>query len=296
MFKTNATGATVDNHYQNKDVGGGIAGTEIDADDGNITQDELTSAVEQAGLTLDPSGTDRDQIAEAMLLVGAGASSCFLTGGSGVSLYNLSMHNGAILAPSSYAKMYGFQVNFQNIYINTGTAQLNFEGLGTRDIYFNGAPLTGGEITLGEAYFIFNVSLNRWDYIHTGGVNNIADGSVSMAKLNNGATEGDNVRSRVFKAFCLFSGTAPTPAEIEALNVSSITDFGLGRYDVNMTVGLGSTYVCGVAGSVTTDLALHGDNSINNWIISSTKVGIQCWGGDTIKANWDQVFFWAMKP
>ena len=68
MFKTTALDS-VANAYVDKDVGGGTPGTRLEADDRNIIQDEIVNVVEGAGLPLDPTGADRDQLLQAINLI-----------------------------------------------------------------------------------------------------------------------------------------------------------------------------------------------------------------------------------
>lgn len=69
MFKTTALDS-VANAYVDKDVSTSTPGTRLEADDRNIIQDELVNAIEGAKLTLDPTGVNRDQLLEAILVLG----------------------------------------------------------------------------------------------------------------------------------------------------------------------------------------------------------------------------------
>ena len=61
MFKTTALDH-VANEYVDKNVGASIPGTRLEADDRNILQDELVAIVEELGITLDATGTNRNQL------------------------------------------------------------------------------------------------------------------------------------------------------------------------------------------------------------------------------------------
>jgi hypothetical protein len=65
------------------------------------------------------------------------------------------------------------------------------------------------------------------------------DNTVTMAKLSTSATEADNVKQRVAKAWVKFNGTG-TPAIDDDFNVSSISDGGTGIFTVNFSSNLGN--------------------------------------------------------
>jgi len=67
----------------------------------------------------------------------------------------------------------------------------------------------------------------------------VADGGVTVAKLSTSATEADNVKKRVAKAWVNFSGTG-TPAIQEDFNFTSITDNGTGDYTLSFTANMSS--------------------------------------------------------
>lgn len=77
MFKTTALDS-VANEYV--DEVGVTPGTRLEADDRNIIQDELVNAVEGAGLTLDAGGTNRDQLLEAMSILGLTSKNVLING------------------------------------------------------------------------------------------------------------------------------------------------------------------------------------------------------------------------
>lgn len=77
MFKTTALDS-VANAYV--DEVGVTPGTRLEADDRNIIQDELVSAVEGAGLTLDATGVNRDQLLEALLILGRTTKNFIING------------------------------------------------------------------------------------------------------------------------------------------------------------------------------------------------------------------------
>jgi hypothetical protein len=61
----------------------------------------------------------------------------------------------------------------------------------------------------------------------------VADGDVTMAKLSTSATETDNVRQKVCKAWAYFNGT--TLSINDSHNVASLTDTAAGHITVNFT-------------------------------------------------------------
>lgn len=79
MFKTTALDS-VGNAYVDKDVGTSTPGTRLEADDRNIVQDELVNLVEGKGLTLDPTGVNRDQILEAVDIAGITTKNAIING------------------------------------------------------------------------------------------------------------------------------------------------------------------------------------------------------------------------
>lgn len=77
MFKTTALNSTANRFI---DEVGVTPGTRLEAADKNIWMDELVNAVEGAGLTLDVTGANRDQLLEAMLIVGRTAKNFIING------------------------------------------------------------------------------------------------------------------------------------------------------------------------------------------------------------------------
>ena len=67
----------------------------------------------------------------------------------------------------------------------------------------------------------------------------IADGAVTLGKVDATATEANNVKQRVAKAWVKFNGTG-TPSIDDDFNVSSITDGGTGIFTVNFSSNLGN--------------------------------------------------------
>ena len=65
----------------------------------------------------------------------------------------------------------------------------------------------------------------------------VADGGVTVAKLSASATEADNVKQRVAKAWVNFKGDG-TVAILDDFNVSSITDNGVGQFTITFTVAM----------------------------------------------------------
>ena len=75
----------------------------------------------------------------------------------------------------------------------------------------------------------------------------VTDGSVTVAKLSTSATESDNVKQRVAKAWINYN--ASTAAITDDFNVSSITDVGTGIFTITLSTAMSSSsYV--VAGTV----------------------------------------------
>lgn len=66
----------------------------------------------------------------------------------------------------------------------------------------------------------------------------VTDGSVTVAKLSTSATEADNVKQRVCKAWMTFNTSSGTPSILDDFNFSSITDSGVGIFTLNFTVAM----------------------------------------------------------
>ena len=77
MFKTTALNSTANRFI---DEVGVTPGTRLEADDHNIWMDELVNAVEGAGLTLDATGVNRDQLLEALLILGKTTKNFIING------------------------------------------------------------------------------------------------------------------------------------------------------------------------------------------------------------------------
>lgn len=67
-----------------------------------------------------------------------------------------------------------------------------------------------------------------------------ADGSITVAKLSTSATEADNVKQRVCKAWVNFNTSSGTPAILDDFNISSITDSGVGVFKPNFSSNMSS--------------------------------------------------------
>ena len=77
MFKTTALDSVANRFI---DELGAVAGTRLEADDHNIWMDELVNAVLAAGLTLDITGANRDQVAEAIIALSAAGRNAIING------------------------------------------------------------------------------------------------------------------------------------------------------------------------------------------------------------------------
>ena len=77
MFKTTALNSTANRFI---DEVGVTPGTRLEADDHNIWMDELVNAVEGAGLTLDATGVNRDQLLEALQILGKTTKNFIING------------------------------------------------------------------------------------------------------------------------------------------------------------------------------------------------------------------------
>jgi hypothetical protein len=71
----------------------------------------------------------------------------------------------------------------------------------------------------------------------------IPAGSVTYPMLSTSATEANNVAKRVARAWVNFNGQG-TVAIRDSVNVSSISDNGVGNYTINFTVSLGDADYC----------------------------------------------------
>ena len=167
MFKTNALNS-VGNAYVDEDTGSGTPGTRLEADDRNITQDELVNTIEGSGQTLDPSGdfTNNDQLGMAMAIYGAGgAGHCIDTGSI----------NDYVLSPESSRKgspilFDGLTLSFAPNIINNNESTVNYNGIGDKSIKkLGGVALGGGEIS-GGVVIKYNSTSDYFEIISSGGV------------------------------------------------------------------------------------------------------------------------------
>ena len=74
-----------------------------------------------------------------------------------------------------------------------------------------------------------------------------ADGSITVAKLSTSATEADNVKQRVCKAWINFNTSSGTPVILDDFNISSITDLGVGVFEPNFSSNMSSGDYAAVA-------------------------------------------------
>ncbi len=124
----------------------------------------------------------------------------------------------------------------------------------TVDVYLNGAKLIQGSdyslngtsgITLTQGasagdiieFSIRNASNSGLSAVDT---SQVIDEAVTFAKLSNSATETDNLRIRVARAWVQFSGYSSSGTNTafiikDSFNVSSVIDRGTGQYDIYFT-------------------------------------------------------------
>jgi hypothetical protein len=119
-------------------------------------------------------------------------------------------------------------------------------------------PSTGTTLTLGASGDTVTIPSGATIANSGTATGFVSDGDVTVAKLSTSATEADNVNQRVAKAWVNFNGTS-TVAINDDLNVTSITDLGVGLYTVNMTTALSSSSyaVSGCAGYDATTAQTH---------------------------------------
>lgn len=132
------------------------------------------------------------------------------------------------------------------------------------EVYLNGVRLVQGQdftlngtsgivLTQGAAaddiieFNIRNTSNSGFSAADTG---QIVDGAITSAKLSTSTTESVNVKKRVAFAWVKFNGAlAAASMKLDAYNVDSITDNGVGNYDVNFTTAASSADYASVASS-----------------------------------------------
>ncbi len=130
------------------------------------------------------------------------------------------------------------------------------------EVYLNGVRLVQGQdftlngtsgivltqgATVGDIieFNIRNTSNSGFSSADTG---QIVDGAITSAKLSTSATESLNVKKRVAFAWIKFNGAlAAASMKLDSYNVDSITDNGLGNYDVNFTTAASSADYASVA-------------------------------------------------
>ena len=135
------------------------------------------------------------------------------------------------------------------------------------EVYLNGVRLVQGQdftlngtsgivLTAGAAaddiieFNIRNTSNSGFSSADTG---QIVVGAITSAKLSTSTTESVNVKKRVAFAWIKFDGSlAAASMKLDSYNVDSITDNGLGNYDVDFTTAASSADYASVASSTAT--------------------------------------------
>jgi hypothetical protein len=130
------------------------------------------------------------------------------------------------------------------------------------EVYLNGVRLVQGQdftlngtsgivLTQGAAaddiieFNIRNTSNSGFSSADTG---QIVDGAITSDKLSTSGTESVNVKKRVAFAWIKFNGAlAAASMKLDSYNVDTITDNGLGNYDVNFTTAASSADYASVA-------------------------------------------------
>jgi hypothetical protein len=112
-----------------------------------------------------------------------------------------------------------------------------------------------------------------------------------MGHLYNGVPESDNTRNRVAKAWVYFDASTGTPIIEASLNIDSITDDGVGLYQVNIDVNMPSdTYAILTDGvSLSTGPASAQDGT-NGYIKDAGAFYIDTWDSPSTHGDFEQVF------
>lgn len=116
------------------------------------------------------------------------------------------------------------------------------------------------EVTLGDSGDTFTIPSGATITNNGTASGFIPDNTITMAKLSTSATEADNVKQRVAKAWVNFRGSS-TVAINDDFNVSSVTDNSVGNYTVNLSTSLGNDHGV-MSGYSIMDGLVYGD--INN--------------------------------
>lgn len=290
MFKTTALGS-VGNAFVNKNGGDG---TLVDAVDGNIHQDEIVNTVESGGRTLDPSGSDRSQLAEAMAVIAGGSGYQGATGGPVA--YILTPKDVGMVYPAEIDGMDGVIVtaNFSSI-PNTGAGTMDWNGTGAVPILKTiGIPLAGGELD-GWCYLFYSTALGAWYFMYSAENTAVADEAITMSKLNNGVVEGDNVRTRQILAFVTFKSNNGGGATIiyNSFNVLSVSrEPFAGNHLITLKTGLSTAFGTPVSGgTLITPVASTSQSSVTTYNFNPTQFQLQCFSGASTVSDFDLVTF-----
>jgi hypothetical protein len=290
MFKTTALGS-IANEFINKNGGDG---TLVDADDGNIHQDEIVNAVESGSRTLDPAGNDRSQLAEAMAVV-AGRGIYHISGGGPVA-YTLIPHSSDIIYPAEVGGMNGVILLASFGSTNSGACTIDWNGTGPIQVLKGfGGPLTGGELN-GWVYLFYSSALSAWYFMYSAENIAVADEAITMSKLNNGAIEGDNVRTRQILAFATFksnngSGQTIIYNSFNVLSISREPTFA-GNHVLTLKTGLSTAFGTALAnGSFVEAVADGSQSSVTIYNYNPTVFQLQCFLGASTEADFDIVTF-----
>lgn len=101
----------------------------------------------------------------------------------------------------------------------------------------------------------------------------VADGSVTVAKLSTSATEADNVKQRVCKAWMTFNTSSGTPSILDDFNFSSITDSGVGIFTLNFTASMSNSNYSALASTRHADtVTMAVCPTVDNRTASSYKI------------------------
>ena len=114
----------------------------------------------------------------------------------------------------------------------------------------------------------------------------VGDGTVTVAKLSTSATEADNVKQRVCKAWMRFNTSGGTPAILDDFNFSSITDEATGHFTVNFTTAMGNA---NYAALVTTRHADGVTMAVCPTIDNRTTTGYKIWTVTAAAVAYDPV-------
>lgn len=251
-----------------QDLNDKVTGNTLTAAEWNEIPSEIQNAIESLGITL--SGADLSQLVKA--IAGYASHGDFYADSGAANAYVLSA-TGAKIAPPDYAD--GFRARFKVGNTNTAASTVNINSIGVKGLAdIAGGALTAGDLVSGQFVRIaYNLSDDRFE-LQSDTLEIATKSDMETATdLTKAVTPGRVVDSpSSSKAWVNFNGTGVVSIN-DSINVSSITDNGVGDYTVNLSTSFAAADYAITATSIRANEQIDSQAAGSFQVVTSDDAG-----------------------